>query len=495
MAFVVVFLIYFAVVACLGVIARRRNRGLDDFLLAGRRLGTFASALSAQASDMSAWLVIGLPGAAYALGFSAIWIVVGCIAGTVFNWFVLARKLRHQSERFGALTIPDYLEARFGNEKTHTVRLISAFIILVAYCGYISAQFIAAGKLFETVSDAVPGFNVSYTTGIAIGAAIVLLYTILGGFLAVSWTDVLQGLLMLFAVVLVPIVGVKSMGGFPNFLDLLRASGDSGELMSFSHGQSGAAFFFGVLLSNASWAFGYPGQPHILARYMAIRDERKIPVAAWIGTVWVIVALFGAFMLGLVGRAMTGASLGDQEHVMPCIAYQLLPMWLCAVVCSAALAAMMSTADSQLLVGSACIVEDLVVKTFRVRLSPARAVGLSRLAVLVLTSFAVAVSLKRANVFEQVFDAWSALGAGLGPALILSALWPKTRKGAVAAGMAFGFLFVYVWPGIRSFLGLSYLRDPLTLGFFGSMIIIVCGSLLGSPRGTVKSTFRADGRL
>ncbi len=478
MVFVAVFLAYFACVAALGLIARRRNKDLDDFLLAGRHLGTFTAALSAQASDMSAWLVIGLPGAAYTMGYSAIWIVVGCVAGTAFNWFVLARRLRVQSERFTALTLPDYFESRFGGDGTHLLRLISVCIILLSYCGYISAQFIAAGKLFETVSESVPVFQVSYGAGIAIGAGIVLLYTIVGGFLAVSWTDVLQGLLMLFAVTLVPVAALRSMGGFSNALDLLRSSGNPQEILSFSGGKAGTAFVFGVFLSNFSWAFGYPGQPHILARYMAIREERRVPVAGTISVVWVVLALCGAFALGLAGRAATGASLADAEHVMPRMSYDLLPPSLCAVACSAALAAMMSTADSQLLVGSSCVVEDLVVKTFRMRLSSARALQLSRLAVLVLTMFAVGVSLRRANVFAQVFNAWSALGAGLGPALVLSVLWKGTRKEAVAVGMIFGVVFVYFWPVIHRFLGWEHLADPLAPGFIGSSIIIVVGSLL-----------------
>jgi len=478
--FLAIFLAYFACVATLGLIARRRNKDLDDFLLAGRRLGTFTAALSAQASDMSAWLVIGLPGAAYTMGYSAIWIVVGCAAGTAFNWFVLARRLRVQSERFAALTLPDYFESRFGGDGTHVLRLISVGIILLSYCGYISAQFIAAGKLFETVSESVPEFNVTYTAGIAIGASIVLLYTIVGGFIAVSWTDVLQGLLMLFAVTLVPVAALRSMGGFSNALELLRSSGNPQEILSFSGGKAGAAFVFGVFLSNFSWAFGYPGQPHILARYMAIRDERKVPLAGTISLVWVVLALCGAFALGLAGRAATGAgaSLADAEHVMPSMSYSLLPPWLCAVVCSAALAAMMSTADSQLLVGSSCIVEDLVVKTFKMRLSSARALQLSRLAVLVLTMFAMGVSLRKANVFAQVFNAWSALGAGLGPALVLSVLWKGTRKEAVAIGMVFGVVFVYFWPWAHGLLGWEHLADPLALGFVGSAILIVVGSLI-----------------
>jgi len=476
--FIAIFVVYFACVAALGLIARRRNRGLDDFLLAGRRLGTFTAALSAQASDMSAWLVIGLPGAAYAMGCSAIWIVVGCVAGTAFNWFVLARRLRVQSERFAALTIPDYFESRFGGDGPHVIRLISVCIILLSYCGYISAQFIAAGKLFETVSESVPEFTVSYGAGIAIGVSVVLLYTIVGGFIAVSWTDVLQGLLMLFAVTLVPLRALASMGGVSNAVDLLRSSGNPQEILSFSGGKAGTAFVFGVFLSNFSWAFGYPGQPHILARYMAIRDERKVPLAGTISLVWVVLALSGAFVLGLAGRAVTAASLADAEHVMPSMAYSLLPPWLCAVVCSAALAAMMSTADSQLLVGSSCIVEDLIVKTFKVRLSPARALQLSRLAVLVLTMFAMGVSLRKTNVFAQVFNAWSALGAGLGPALVLSVVWKRVRREAVAVGMVFGVLFVYFWPWTHGILGWEHFEDPLALGFVGSSILIVAGSLI-----------------
>jgi len=246
-----------------------------------------------------------------------------------------------------------------------------------------------------------------------------------------------------------------------------------------------------VFLSNFSWAFGYPGQPHILARYMAIRDERKVPVAGTISLIWVVLALCGAFALGLLGRALPGTSLADAEHVMPCMSYRLLPTWLCAVVCSAALAAMMSTADSQLIVGASCIVEDLAVKTFKIRLSSTQALRLSRLTILVLASLAVIVSLRKAEVFAQVFNAWSSLGAGLGPALVLSILWKRARKEAVAIGMVFGVTFVHVWPKVHDVLAWEHLADPLALGCIGSATLIVLVSLAFPGR---PSTQESEGK-
>jgi sodium/proline symporter len=446
--FLTVILLYFLALATIGILSSRYNRSLADFLLANRGLGKFTAAISAGASDMSGWLLLGFPGFVYATGASALWVALGLIIGTFANWYLVAQRLRRDSEKYGALTLPDYLESRFAGPGFQWIRLLATLVILVFFAIYVSAQFVGAGKTFEKVTSLAPvaGITVKFQWGVFLGAAVVLLYTMLGGFLAVSLTDVLQGILMLAALVVVPIVGFWSLGGLGRLTEVLANQGNPGQMLSVTGGKAGTSFLFGLLLPGIAWGLGYPGQPHILARFMAIRDPRKVLGAGFIGMVWVVLTLYGAMMVGLLAHGLLTEPPDDRELVLLLVAIDLLPVWLAAVIVSAALAGMMSTADSQLLVLSSSVVQDIFIKIFRIRLSQKGAVLFSRVVVLgVVIIAAVGAILSDESVYSIVAYAWFGLGAGLGPAVLFGLWAPWARRRGIIAGMVVGVATALTW--------------------------------------------------
>ncbi len=473
----VVFCLYLAALLAIGGACARRNKTLADFILGGRRLGPWVTAISAQASDMSAWLLIGLPGAAYAAGLSMVWTILGCAAGTVFNWLVVAPRLREAAGKANALTVPDVLEARLGGGRNLPLRTVAVGAILLFYASYIAAQFIAAGKAFETTfSDvALPwgGKGFGYTGGLLLGGGVILIYTMLGGFLAVAYTDLLQGLLMVLGVVILPIAGFLALPAESSFLELLARRGQG--FASLWGGSPGDAFLLGTVVGNLSWGLGYPGQPHILARFMAIRRREELRRAALIGIVWVLVALTGAFFLGLVAAALPMDKLADSDLVMPVMAHRFLPPILEGLLIAAAIAAMMSTVDSQVVVAVAAVERDILDRLLGVTLSEKRAVLLARAVTLFLGGAGIAIALRRENVFAKVFDAWGGLGATLAPALLLSLLWKGAHRIGIVAGMLIGFAVVQKWPALVAGSALEPI-GALAPAFLANLLVAVAVS-------------------
>jgi sodium/proline symporter len=298
-----IFVIYLLVLVAIGLYCTRYNKDIGDFVLGGRRLGPWVAAFSAQASDFSGWLLIGLPGAAYVAGLSLTWACIGCAAGVMFNWLVLAPRLRQLTEQYGAITIPDFLEARF-QDRTRLIRIIAVATILTFYVTYVSAQFIAAGSVFQAVfhETRMPWGELDwlsyYHQGLLIGAAIILLYTTFGGFMAVCWTDFLQAIMMVVAAILLPVVAIWKLGGFGGLWEAMSAAPPADEayasltvgqdVLNVGGGQIGASLAFGVVIAGLAWGLGYPGQPHIICRFMAIREPRKLPKSALIAVVWTL---------------------------------------------------------------------------------------------------------------------------------------------------------------------------------------------------------------
>ncbi len=468
----VVFCAYLLVLLGIGAFCSRKNRTLGDFILGGRRLGPWVTAISAQASDMSGWLLIGLPGMAYAYGLSMVWTVIGCAGGTVFNWLVLAPRLRRIAGDYECLTVPDLLEAKLANGKSPGLRIVSVLIILLFYTTYIAAQFIAAGKVFETTfaQVAVPWGTVglSYTDGLLIGGGVIIAYTMLGGFLAVSYTDLLQGLLMLVAVVVLPVVGMATLLQEGALADVLGSHSEG--LFSLTRGEAGESLLFGVIVAGFAWGLGYPGQPHIISRFMAIRDVRQMRRASQIGIVWVVIALTGALLLGMVGSLHFGEALADKDQIMPLMAHEFLPPLVEGILIAAAVAAMMSTVDSQVIIAVGAIDRDLLDKLLGIRLSPKRAVLLARIVVLLLGGAGILIALSRENVFEKVLDAWGGLGAGLGPAVLLTVLWQRAHRIGITCGMVSGVLVVQFWDQISPLLPWPSL-EPLVPAFLLNMAV------------------------
>lgn len=430
-------IVYLLVMLGVGIYTWRYMKSLDDFVLAGRRLGPLVSAISERASGESAWFLLGLPAAAYTVGFREFWSVIGIATGILTSWTFLAFRLRTQTERLGALTLPDYFEARFG-DRTRTLRVVSMLSILVFYIAYVSAQLDGAGQILNAT------FGIEPHHGMLVGAIVVGAYTLMGGFMAVAITDVIQGLLMALVAIVLPLVGIATIGGFDRLWSALAAH-DPAHL-TMDAGKTGAAFLFGVAFAGFSWCFGYLGQPHLLTRYMAIRSAREVPTGHAIAMSWVLLAYWGAPMIGLVGLVVLGPALENPDQVMPLLAIELLPGWLAGIMIAGATAAMMSTADSQLLVASSTVVEDVYVRLFRPDASPGRLVLYSRVVTILLTSLALVLAWTASGgIYAAVEYAWTGLGASFGPALVAALWWPRATRWGALAGMLAGLGSTIAW--------------------------------------------------
>lgn len=388
---------YLAVMLAIGFAGYRYTRDLADYILGGRRLGFFVSALSAEAADMSGWLMLGLPGYAYTFGLQAGWIALGLLVGTYLNWKLVARRLRRYTEVAGdALTLPDFLERRF-HDASRLLRWVSAGFILLFFTFYTSSGFVAGGRLFESV------FGMPYGWAVAAGALVVIVYTFVGGFFAVCWTDTVQGLMMLAALVVLPLLAIAHQGGWDAMLASL-ARVNAG-LLSPLHSLSGEPLSLIALVSLLGWGLGYFGQPHILPRFMAIRSEHQIPQARWIAVTWVTLTLLGAVLVGLagVGYFQPPLSGAEAEKVFIKLSLLLFHPALAGGLLAAILAAIMSTASAQLLVSASALSEDFYRALLRPQASPRELIWIGRGAVLGIAALAYVLALDpRSKVLDLV---------------------------------------------------------------------------------------------
>jgi sodium/proline symporter len=461
---ILAFIVYLFLLVIIGFWSSKFSKTLDDFLIAGRKLGTWPVAISAEASDMSGWLVLALPGRGFIHGIGALWTVLGCAFGTLFNWSVIARKLRLFTEKLKAITIPDFLEERY-KDKTHIIRGISTSIIALFMVAYVSVQFVASGKILSET------FGWDYYTALILGFCIITLYTLLGGFFAVAWTDVFQGMLMVGIMLILPLLGIIKLGGLNNIFS--KVGEVNINALSPGFGYSGFLFLI-FAIAGLSWFFGYPGQPHILTRYMSIKDDRKLWYSTLIGMVWVTISLVGAVLIGIIGLAIF-QELSDPEKVMPMLSIRLLPDWAAGIVISAISAAIMSTADSQLLVATSSLVEDVYHKLINRKADQKKLVFLSRLIVLFLSVLAFLLALEGGVIYLLVAFAWGGLAASFGPLIILSLWWKRTSKWGAIAGMVSGAATVIIWDKVF----FDELVIPGMLpGFFVSFFFIVITSII-----------------
>ena len=419
------FALYLVVVFGIGVVAHRRTQNFGDYVLGGRSLGPWTAALSAGASDMSGWLLLGLPGLAYGATGEAIWLALGLLAGTWLNWLWVAPRLRTRSvEADDAMTIPAYLAGCFP-QRAAALRMIAALAILVFFVFYTSAGLVGAGKLFATV------FDIDYRVAVVFGIVAVLSYTVLGGFLAVCWTDVLQGLMMLIALVLLPVIAFSAPAEIVAPVDW-AAIYRSPALIT--------------IVSSVAWGLGYFGQPHVLARFKAIRDVNQVAHSRRIAISWTAFCMIGALAVGVAGRAALGGDLPDPERVFILLADALFHPFIAGLVIAAILAAIMSTADSQLLVCSSVLAEDCYRALWRRDAQPRELLRVGRLAVALVALVAGLLALNPDNsVLGLVSYAWAGFGAAFGPVILLSLYWRGlTADGALAAVMT-GALVVVLW--------------------------------------------------
>jgi len=481
---VVTFAIYLLAMIAIGVIAWRSTRSFDDYILGGRSLGSYVTALSAGASDMSGWLLLGLPGALYLGGLSEGWIAVGLILGAWCNWKFVAGPLRVYTERTrNALTLPDYFTHRF-DDRSRVLRVLSALVILVFFAVYCASGIVAGARLFESV------FGVPYAQALWWGAAATILYTLIGGFLAVSWTDTVQASLMIFALVFTPVVVIISTGGFHDSLALI-ASVNPAKLDPFKGGTLG---FVGII-SLIAWGLGYFGQPHILARFMAADDVRSIPKARRIGMTWMVLCLFGAMAVGFFGNAYFAAHGGGEavqanpERVFIVLSNLLFNPWVAGVLLSAILAAIMSTLSCQLLVCSSALTEDFYKGFVRPKASQRELVWFGRAMVLSVSLLAIWIARDPdSRVLGLVSYAWAGFGAAFGPVVLFSLFWHRMTRNGALAGMVVGALTVILWKQIAVDQYGSGLYEMVP-GFLAASASIVVASLLDRvPVGAVRDT-------
>lgn len=471
------FIAYFLLIIGIGIYSSRfSSKGLAEFFLGGRAMGRFVVALSAVVSGRSAWLLLGVSGLAYMQGVSAIWAVLGYTVVEFLLFLYYAPRIRKFTEENDCITIPDFYAARF-NDKTGILRITIVSIFLLFMVAYVSAQFASGGKAFFA------HFGISQNTGLIITAIIVLLYTLLGGFMAVSYTDVLQGIMMVLALVVLPIVGIIKMGGWNemtvNFLPV-----SSQHLNPVSIPGIAIVGLLGIGL-------GSPGNPHILVRYMSIKDPEQFRWTAVVGTIWNLIMGAGAVFVGIVGRAyfndISALPGSDAENVFVTLANALLNPYLVGLILAAIFAAIMSTADSQLLVAASSIVRDLYEKTGRKgrQIDHKKLAAYSRIAVTGLVVLAIILGIYSSElIFWFVLFAWGGLGAAIGPTSILALFWKRTTKWGAIAGMLTGTVTVIVWKSIPVLDSFMYELVP---GFVLSFLVTVGVSLAGESNKVHKT--------
>ncbi len=478
----ITFVVYIAAMVLIGLVAYLRTKNFSDYILGGRSLGSFVTALSAGASDMSGWLLMGLPGAIYLSGLSEGWIAIGLIAGAWLNWLFVAGRLRVQTEHNGnALTLPDYFTTRF-EDNSRILRVFSALVILVFFTIYCASGIVAGARLFEST------FGMSYETALWAGAAATIAYTFVGGFLAVSWTDTVQATLMIFALILTPIVVMLATGGVDTTFLAIEANDPT------NFDMLKGASFVGVI-SLLAWGLGYFGQPHILARFMAADSVKSIPAARRISMTWMILCLGGAVAVGFFGIAyfsahpdVAGAVSENPERVFIELAKLLFNPWIAGVLLSAILAAVMSTLSCQLLVCSSALTEDFYKAFLRKGASQRELVWVGRGMVLLIAVVAILVARDpESKVLGLVSYAWAGFGAAFGPVVIFSLVWKGMTRNGALAGMLVGAVTVVLW---KQYVGLG-LYEIIPGFIFASLAILIFSKIGSGPTAGMRERFDA----
>ena len=474
------FILYLVLMMSIGLYYSRRQKNLSSYILGDRQLGPWLTSMSAEASDMSGWMLMGLPGYAYLHGLSAFWTGIGLIVGTWANWVLVSQRLRNYTEvADNSLTIPDYLSNRFEDRK-NGLRLICALFIILFFIIYTSSGFVAAGKLFNTI------FGIPYLHALLLGAFVVVFYTFLGGFSAVALTDFIQGTMMFFTVLYVPVAATIALGGPMPTLDILSKEGS--DFFSFFPDSTGISALLVMIVSSLGWGLGYFGQPHILVKFMAIGDPKELKKSTRIAMTWVLLSLSFAIAIGVVGKAYLSTPLenANAERVFILMAESLSAPFITGIIWSAILAAIMSTSSSQLLVTSSAVSRDLFQAFLKKDASEKTLIRVSRLSVLLVSAIAVYLgSDPNSYIFSIVSYAWAGFGACFGATVLLSLYWKRmTLKGAYA-GVIVGGLTVLIWKHFEWF-GLY----ELVPGFFFSVVAIVIVSLMDKkPSETILKTF------
>lgn len=486
--------VYLILMVVIGVMCSKKNNNVDDFYLGGRHLGPLVTAMSAEASDMSGWLLMGLPGLAYLCGIAeASWTAIGLAIGTYLNWLVVAKRLRNYSSKIGAITIPEFFSRRF-KDNTNILMCASALLIIIFFIPYTASGFSTCGKLFSTL------FGIDYHLAIIISAIVIVLYTALGGFLAASTTDFIQSIIMSVALVVVLGFGISVAGGWDAVMENAKSIPHYLSLTSTTDGKGGIVDFGGMsIISTLAWGLGYFGMPHILLRFMAIEDPKKMKISRRVASVWVVIAMSVAIVIGIVGLGMSKVEptlvLKDSETIIVAIAdllseYGVIFALLAGVILAGILASTMSTADSQLLAAASAISNDIMVGAFKLKVSEKAKMIAARATVIIIAVLGIVFAWDpESSVFRIVSFAWAGFGSSFGPVMLFALFWKRTNKWGAMAGMISGGITVIAWHYAQG--GLFDLYELLPAFLVSCIFIVVVSLVTGKPSKEIEEEFES----
>ncbi len=497
---------YMAIVIIIGIaFAKKANKNTDSYFLGGRTLGPWVTAMSAEASDMSGWLLMGLPGVAYWCGIAdAAWTAIGLALGTYVNWLITSKRLRRYSEKANAITLPEFFSNRF-HEKSKIIMTVAALFILIFFTVYAASCLVTCGKLFSTL------FGFDYVPMMIVGAVFVLVYTIIGGFLAESASDFMQAIVMVIALIVIVVTGTvaaggldavvdnaKSIPGFFEFFGIANPVTDANGVQQSLNGQPlfGEAGTYGVLsvVSCLAWGLGYFGMPQVLLRFMAIRSEKELKSSRRIATVWCLISLVIAVFIGVIGRALYPTALttsSEAENVFILLATNLLPAVLAGLVMAGILAATISSSDSYLLIAASAFSKNIFQGLIHKKASDKQVLVISRITLLAITGVAIIIALDENSViFNIVSFAWAGFGATFGPLMLMSLFWKRINRWGAIAGMIGGGVMVFVWNlAIRPLGGIWDVYELLPAFIFSCICIVVVSLLTPAPSKEIQQEF------
>lgn len=493
--------VYLLFMVWIGVKLSKKNETVGDFYLGGRKLGPIVTAMSAEASDMSSWLLMGLPGLAYLSGTASVfWTALGLAVGTYLNWLIVAKRLRRYTAETGSITIPAFFSDRYGDKK-HVLSLIAAIWIVVFFVPYTASGFAACGKLFASL------FGIEYHVAMILSAAVIILYTSMGGFLAASTTDLIQSIIMSIALVCITVFGIQMAGGMGNVMNHAESLKGYLSLVQTHDPVSGKAQEYSLLtiVSTLAWGLGYFGMPHILLRFMAIDDEKKLKTSRRIASVWVVISMGIAILIGVVGMAMSkegviGVLKGSSasETIIIQIAnlmstYGFIPALIAGLILAGILASTMSTSDSQLLAASSSVSNDIMTDFFHHETSEKETLRISRVVLLVIAAIGIVLAWdQNSSVFQIVSFAWAGFGAAFGPVVLLALFWRRSNRYGAMAGMLTGGIMIFVWKFlVRPMGGILDIYELLPAFLIALVVNVVVSLCTKKPEKEITDTFDA----
>lgn len=495
---IIAIVLYLGLMIYVGISFSKNNTQTSDFYLGGRKLGPLVTAMSAEASDMSSWLLMGLPGVAYLSGIAnAGWTAIGLALGTYINWLIVSKKIRCYSSKLDAITVPEFFSKRYGDDK-HILTAVAAVVIVIFFIPYTASGFSACGKLFNTL------FGMNYMVAVVLSAAVIILYCVLGGFLAVSTTDLLQSITMTIALVIVVAFGTSVAGGFDVVISNAKELPGYLSMVQSHVAADNTSTPYGVLtiVSTLAWGLGYFGMPHILLRFMAVENENKLTLSRRIATIWVVISMAVAIFIGVVGYSVSKTGSipllegSNSETIIVQLAsllstHGVLAAFAAGVIMAGIMAATMSTADSQLLAAASSISQNLLQDYGKKKIDDKTSLKIARMTVIVISLISIFLARNpESSVFKIVSFAWAGFGAAFGPVVLLALFWKRSNKQGALAGMIAGGAFVFIWKyGIARLGGAFAIYELLPAFLIALFVNIIVSLLTAAPSEEIVKTF------